>query len=483
LNTQTQITGGPLITDSSAGNYTLTVTANPSSALGSLLTINDGESYTYNTTISSGLLGNHAFDQTGTRFVKGFYTDGSTGYVQVWLRIGSSWSIETTINLGSNNLHFGRCVSINAAGDKIAVINDWYTSGFNYSGRIHIYSRAGSTWTAGQIITGPTNFNLRATNVSDNQVNDNMTMSSDGLMLAVAATDNTNSGSPTNSLLIYTSSGGSFSLVQNIANIRDAVNAAVSVGSISISTDLTKIAAGIPNARAGASTGTTYGAVFVYTGSPGSYTLQTSLYGNTHLGYFGSQVYLNNDGSILAASGQKFSDPYTSLGRIYTRSGSTWSLARILTHSPFTLLKGGALFMDSAAQIAVFGNTIYRRNSVDNTWAITNEISLSSGLYSSTIPEIVPRANCGSSDGTYISLGTVLSTSTNQNIYKRDIQSNYDSGTKTLTVIAPKINLNILVDHIYYTPATGYSSNFDFVYTYTLPNGNQSIRSQNINKT
>lgn len=482
LNTATTISNGPLITDTASGDYTTTITSNPSAALGTLSAINLGESYSYNTVFSeTTYIGNQAFDSTGTRLVISSYTAGGTGLVKIYVRSGVSWSLETTLQPASNNYEFGRSVAINGAGDLIAVLNYYDSAGVNGRGFIHIYTRSGTTWTAGQIIQHPTDYSLDSQIAAHPtyQYQYGLALSSDGLTLVVPAIDLLAASNP-DRLFVYTSSGSAFYITQNISALIDGSNTVNGIGPVAISSDKSTIAIGMPRADQ-PGLNNTYGAVSIFNLSAGSYSRQTTVWGSINQGNFGSQVNLSSDGNILSASGQKidsFTPDYTSLGRIYTRASSVWSLTQTLSHSPYSNFRGQSLSMNNDGTILIYGLTIYRKTT-SNVWTITNEISISSSYY-----QVVQRTGMMSSisaDGAYALVITFVGSTKIYNVYRKDVTISYNAGTKTLTLTGPKANLNSLIDQITYTPATSYNSNFDFVYTITTPSTNQSIRNQNVN--
>ena len=88
-------------------------------------------------------------NKDGTYAIVGDWTHGSdAGRVHVWKRTGTSWAIETILT--SSDLatgdRFGEFVDINDAGDYVAVAATYDDDAGTTSGSVYVFTRSGSTW-------------------------------------------------------------------------------------------------------------------------------------------------------------------------------------------------------------------------------------------------------------------------------------------------------------------------------------------------
>ncbi|KJF92484.1 hypothetical protein UB34_20405, partial [Photobacterium leiognathi] len=126
-----------------------------------------------------------AVSSNGDVIAVGAFDQGNTGYVYVYRHNGTNWTFEQSFrnsNYATDDF-FGTGVSINAAGDRIAVgarQEDGATNSLSSQGAVFVFDHDGSSWNETQV--------LRA---SDAAVNDGFgyqtQLSADGLKLVVSS--------------------------------------------------------------------------------------------------------------------------------------------------------------------------------------------------------------------------------------------------------------------------------------------------------
>lgn len=110
---------------------------------------------------NSDLFGNSAaIDATGTRVAistpNADYIRTQGGKVKIFLRTGTTWSLETTLSptdiQGSD--YFGWSTSINSTGDVLAIgSSNADPNAVSNAGKAYIFTRSGITWTQVQIFS------------------------------------------------------------------------------------------------------------------------------------------------------------------------------------------------------------------------------------------------------------------------------------------------------------------------------------------
>jgi type IV secretory pathway ATPase VirB11/archaellum biosynthesis ATPase len=102
-----------------------------------------------------------SINSTGDRVIIGAYNEdtGATdaGSVYIYSRSGTVWTLEQEINNPSPMAddYFGDSVSINSTGDRVIIGADGEDTGASAAGSAYIYSRSGTTWTLEQEINNP----------------------------------------------------------------------------------------------------------------------------------------------------------------------------------------------------------------------------------------------------------------------------------------------------------------------------------------
>jgi hypothetical protein len=64
--------------------------------------------------------------------------------------------------------------------------------------------------------------------------------------------------------------------------------------------------------------------------------------------------------------------------------------------------------------------------------------------------------------------------------YYRSGSTSFNSGTKTLTITARKLDINTYLDLLQLTPATSYATNIDLIYKVLTPNSVTAYRNQTV---
>jgi len=271
------------------------------------------------------------------------------------------------------------------------------------------------------------------------------------------------------------------------------------------------------------------GNLYIFSRSGTTWTKQTkiSIGGGYGYGYF--QTKLSNDGNTVAtASGTGV--------KVYTRSGSTWTLQNTFGGNTFSdlsssgnrIIIGATVYSRSGTTWSTLANLPSNINYSSNNLVFANNgdtllgtesftVGSNSGLkavilkfngsnYAKTsvigyLPntglggagsvywgEVAPEAYYGaiSEDQTSVAMknyDTVGTPDLGYSIFGfNQVQTTYDSGTRTLTLVGPKAFVNAFIDFIRYTPAFGYTANFELDYSVTTPTGGLGLRNQRVTR-
>jgi hypothetical protein len=237
------------------------------------------------------------------------------GSVRVFVRSGTTWTLQATLTAadGAASDFFGSAVAI--TGDWIAVGAPGDDVGANSSqGSVRIFSRSGTTWTAGATLTP-----------GDGAASDNFGGALDyeyNTLVVGVRSDDVGANIEQGSVRVYTRNGGTWIAVTLLAPDGAAGDAFGS--SVSISGDSIAIGARFDDVGANASQGSAR--VFVRSGS--SWVQQQSVVaadGAAEDG-FGISVSILGDTLAVGASGDDVgANADQGSVRVFTRSGSTWS--------------------------------------------------------------------------------------------------------------------------------------------------------------
>ena len=213
----------------------------------------------------------------------------NSGHVRVYEYSGSSWSqLGADINGDSSGDYSGRSVSLSSDGTIVAIGSPDNDGNGIYSGHVRVYEYSGSSWSQlGADINGE---------AASDQSGRSVSLSSDGTIVAIGATDNDGNGIYSGHVRVYEYSGSSWS--QLGADINGEAASDISGYSVSMSSDGTIVAVGAPYNDGN---GSSSGHVRVYQYSDSSWTqLVLDIDGEAANDYSGHSVSLSSDGTIVA---------------------------------------------------------------------------------------------------------------------------------------------------------------------------------------
>jgi len=213
----------------------------------------------------------------------------NSGHVRVYEYSGSSWSqLGADINGDSSGDYSGRSVSLSSDGTIVAIGAPDNDGNGIYSGHVRVYEYSGSSWSQlGADINGE---------AASDQSGRSVSLSSDGTIVAIGATDNDGNGSDSGHVRVYEYSGSSWS--QLGADIDGDSSGDYSGRSVSLSSDGTIVAVGAPYNDGN---GSNSGHVRVYQYSDSSWTqLVLDIDGEAANDYSGHSVSLSSDGTTVA---------------------------------------------------------------------------------------------------------------------------------------------------------------------------------------
>lgn len=238
----------------------------------------------------------------GLTFITGFADPSGAGRAHIYVNSGGTWSLQSTL-LPSDTPqpYFGVGVSISGDGNNV-IIGCPREGATNY-GSAYIFTRSGSTWTEQQKI-------IASDQLTNDYFGTNVSINNDGTKVAVGAPQGGLLASTTyGKAYVFTRSGSTWTQQQKLtaptlATLRNFGQR------IKISNDgFTVIVAG--TGATDAQTSITYGGqnvyAFYYNGSTWTNTQRITLldYG------FGSDICMNNNGSILLIGAGTRISPYS----------------------------------------------------------------------------------------------------------------------------------------------------------------------------
>jgi formylglycine-generating enzyme required for sulfatase activity len=248
-----------------------------------------------------------------------------SGHVRVYNWNGSAWTQRgSDIDGEAASDYSGQSVSLNDNGDILAIGAYGNDSNGNNSGHVRVYSWNGSVWTQ------------RGNDIDGESANDasgfNISINSDGTILAIGAGGNSDNGTASGHTRVYVWNGTSW--VQRGSDI-DGVAANDNSGlSVSLNNDGSILAIGSPYND---TNGTNSGHVRVYSWNGSSWTqVGDNINGETSLNYSGISVHLNGDGTILTIGASGNSDNGASSGsvRVYRLIGISFTPTPTKTLTP-----------------------------------------------------------------------------------------------------------------------------------------------------
>lgn len=280
------------------------------------------------TQLGQDINGANTFDQCGSSV--GLNSNGSimatgsiandnngvnAGRVRIYQNTEGNW-IQIGEDIGGKNEgdRAGWAISLNSDGSIVAigaVNHNENTVGVGY---VSVYQNIGGTWNQiGQDIEGESSINLFGFSIS---------LSSDGLVLAIGSPQNSENGSDAGLVKIYNYIGGTWTQIgSNIAG----ENSGDSFGeSVSLSSDGSTVAIGAPNNNGN---GTQSGHVQIFHNTSGTWTqIGSDIEGEAAGDLSGHAVSINPDGSMVAIGAYKNSGNGTNAGhvRIYQNVEGNW---------------------------------------------------------------------------------------------------------------------------------------------------------------
>ena len=227
------------------------------------------------------------------------YNDGngtSAGHVRIYKNISGTWTQQGSDIDGEAAFdQSGYSVSLSSDGSAVAIgarLNDG--NGSN-AGHVRIYKNISGTWTQqGSDIDGE---------AADDGSGSSVSLSSDGSIVAIGASNNDGNGSNAGHVRIYKNTSGTWT--QQGSDIDGEAADDASGISVSLSSDGSTVAIGAPYNDGN---GTSSGHVRIYKNISGTWTQQGSdIDGEAADDYSGMSVSLSSDGSTVAI-GAEYND-------------------------------------------------------------------------------------------------------------------------------------------------------------------------------
>ncbi len=248
-----------------------------------------------------------------------YWNDGNgdqSGHVRVYQNLSGVWTqIGADIDGEAANDESGYSVSLSSDGSLLAIgapRNDGNGSG---SGHVRVYQNLSGVWTQlGTDIDGE---------AAGDYLGDSVSLSSDGNIVAIGATENDGYGSKSGHVRVYQNLSGVWTQLGTDIDGEASYN--YSGSSVSLSSDGSMVAIG---ARGNEGNGGDSGHVRVYQNSSNVWTqIGTDIDGEAALDRSGISVSLSSDGSVVAI-GASFNDGNGNASghvRIYQNLSDVWT--------------------------------------------------------------------------------------------------------------------------------------------------------------
>jgi len=240
----------------------------------------------------------------------------NAGHVGVYQNISGTWTqIGANIHGEAEFDLFGSSVSLSSDGSILAIGAPGTDGNGHNAGRVRVYKNQNGTWTQiGADIDGEADYNYSGRTVS---------LSSDGSVIAIGASGNSENGTEAGHVRVYKNQNGTWT---QIGLDIDGKNAQEYFGSsVSLSADGSIVAIG---ASCYHKTQNNNGYVSVYKNVNGVWTqLGQDIDGEAAKDYFGNSVSLSSDGSILAVGAMYNDGTGTDAGhvRVYKNTADIWT--------------------------------------------------------------------------------------------------------------------------------------------------------------
>jgi Flp pilus assembly pilin Flp len=247
------------------------------------------------------------------------YNDGTgtnAGHVRIYKNISGTWTqVGADIDGEAAGDRSGFAVSLSSDGSIVAIGANYNDGTGSNAGHVRIYKNISGTWTqVGADIDGEAADDFSGFSVS---------LSSDGSTVAIGATSNDGNGSYAGHVRIYKNISGTWTQVG--ADIDGEAASDRSGVSVSLSSDGSIVAIGATNNDGN---GSNSGHVRVYENISGTWTqVGVDIDGEAAGDYSGYSVSLSSDGSIVAIGAQGNDGTGSDAGhvRIYKNISGTWT--------------------------------------------------------------------------------------------------------------------------------------------------------------
>ncbi|MDB4300750.1 hypothetical protein N9961_01600, partial [bacterium] len=282
-------------------------------------------------------------------------SDSNKGNVYIFTRSGTSWSQQAKLSRqGTSPNAFGNSVGISDNGNTVVVGSSGGSP--SSSGYLVTYTRSGTTWSHQQTL-------VTSDATSNAYVGKDVSISGNGLYIAAGTVEiNGSGGSGLNGsgiAYVWFYGGSSWAQQQNIYP-SDAAAYDKFGGSMALDNDGDTLIVG---AEAEDPSGlNSAGSVYAFTRSGTTWTQQAKLPGQVASGEFGGSVSISDDGNVAVGSARREVNSGAGVGSayIYTRTGSTWSLAKKIfasdTVGGYLGFEPGALEISGDGQTLIAGN-------------------------------------------------------------------------------------------------------------------------------
>jgi|TARA_B110000259_G_scaffold173584_1_gene206996 Flp pilus assembly pilin Flp len=246
---------------------------------------------------------------------------GSSGFVHIYENISGVWiQIGQDIYGEDEYDRNGMSISFSSDGNKVVV---GAPSNTNYIGKVNIYEYISGVWTQiGQSIVG---------DLASEHCGSNVTLSSNGNILAVGSRGNDDNGENTGQVRVYENISGAWTQIgQDISGELDDIGESYlysigEKGRISLSSDGSILAIGVPNND---DNGEDSGLVRVYQNISGVWTqIGQDINGEAAGDLSAESIELSGDGSIVAIGASRNDGGGSNTGhvRVYQNISGVWT--------------------------------------------------------------------------------------------------------------------------------------------------------------
>lgn len=243
------------------------------------------------------------------------------GSVYVYVRSGSVWTRQQKIDppVPEQNAAFGSSVAI--SGNTLVVGSPFAsTSDGSASGAVYVYTRTGSTWSLQQALDP-------ATRTTNDKFGSSVDVEGDSLIAGARTGDVTTNGAQ-GTAYVFTRTGSVWTEQQRLT-AADGATADNFGNSVALSGNTAIVGANLAFVSALEAAG----AAYVYVRNAGVWTQQQKLVAPVagDLDEFGVDVDVEGETAIVGHRNEDSAAINTGAARVYTRSGSVWSLQATLT--------------------------------------------------------------------------------------------------------------------------------------------------------